>query len=223
MKVCDLPVTDRPLYRLDAFGGNYLSVVELLSLLIGTDNSIAIAQQLIFKFKTLDAMKGASAQQLQCIKGIGKAQAGRIIACFQIANRLIMFPTNEPKKTNAITSPSELYEQIKGKISNHFKEHFYVCSLDIRNNLIAIDECSVGTLTASLVHPREVFEVAIKRHSASIILSHNHPSGEVDPSEDDLKITKRLVDAGKVMGIEVLDHLIITQNSYLSFKEKYLI
>lgn len=223
MKVCDLPVTDRPLYRLDAFGGNYLSVVELLSLIIGTDNSIAIAQQLIFKFKTLDEIKKATPQQLQCIKGIGKAQAGRIIACFQIANRLTMYPSIEPKKTNAITSPDILYEQIKSKVSNYYKEHFFVCSLDTRNFLIAIDEVSVGTLTASLVHPREAFESAIKRHAAHIIIAHNHPSGECEPSEDDLKITKRLVDAGKIMGIEVLDHLIITQHNYLSFKEKFLI
>lgn len=222
MNVSDLPKTDQPLYRLDAFGGNYLSVVELLSLILGTDNSIAIAQQLIFKFKNLYEMKQATPQQLQCIKGIGKAQAGRLIACFQIANRLITFPI-EQKKTNAVTSPDILYEQIKSRIVNHHKEHFYVCSLDTRNNLIAIDEVSVGTLTASLVHPREVFEVAIKRHAAKIILSHNHPSGETDPSDDDMKITRRLVDAGKVMGIEVLDHIIVCQNGYLSFKESLLI
>lgn len=223
MNVSDLPATDRPLYRLDAFGGNYLSVVELLSLILGTDNSIAIAQQLIYKFKNLYEMKNATAQQLMCIKGIGKAQAGRLIACFQIANRFIQHPSIEPKRTNAITSPDLLYNEIKSKLINHHKEHFYVCSLDTRNNLIAIDEVSVGTLTASLVHPREVFETAIKRHSAHLILSHNHPSGETEPSEDDLKITRRLVEAGKIMGIEVLDHLIICQNGYLSFKEKYLI
>ena len=122
-----------------------------------------------------------------------------------------------------ITSPDLLFPQIKKKIKNFYKEHFLVCSLDTRNKLLAIDVVSIGTLTASLVHPRELFGHAIKRHAAHIIISHNHPSGELEPSEDDLKITKRLVDAGKIMGIEVLDHLIITQNSYLSFKEKFLI
>lgn len=123
----------------------------------------------------------------------------------------------------SITSPDLLFPLIKKKITDFYKEHFLVCSLTTRNTVISVDVVSIGTLTASLVHPREAFSIAIKRHAATIIISHNHPSGETEPSEDDLKITKRLVDAGKIMGIEVLDHLIITQNSYLSFKEKYLI
>lgn len=221
MNVSDLPTTDRPLYRLSEFGGNYLTNIELLSLIIGTDNSIAIAQQILYKFKTLDAIKAATTQQLCCIKGIGKAQAGRLIACFEISKRFTDLPIK--LKTNSITSPDELFTQIKQKLTNYHKEHFFVCSLDTRNNLIAVDEISVGTLTASLVHPREAFEQAIKRHAAQIIIAHNHPSGETEPSEDDLKITKRLVDAGKIMGIEILDHLIITQQTYLSFKEKNLI
>jgi len=123
----------------------------------------------------------------------------------------------------SITSPDLLYPQIRRKIKDPYKEHFLVCSLTTRNTLIAIDVVSIGTLSASLVHPRECFSIAIKRHAATIILSHNHPSGDTDPSEDDLKITRRLVEAGKIMGIEVLDHLIITTSKYLSFKEKYLI
>ena len=103
------------------------------------------------------------------------------------------------------------------------KEIFYVIGLDIRNNIQYIEIVSIGTLTASLVHPRETFRIAIMKNTAQIIIAHNHPSGEVDPSEDDLKITKRLVDAGKLIGIEVLDHLIFTQLNYLSFKEKHLL
>lgn len=222
IKVCDLPLTDRPHYRLAQLGGNFLSNVELLALIIGTDQSIAIAQRLFAKFNTLDNIKLATLQELETIKGIGKSQAGKIIACLEISKR---FQENlsPPKKVDAVTSPDILYEQIKHKIINYYKEHFFVCSLDIRNNLIAVDEISVGTLTASLVHPREAFETAIKRHAAHIIIAHNHPSGETDPSEDDIKITRRLKDAGKVMGIEVLDHLIITKTTYFSFKEKYLI
>lgn len=222
IKVCDLPPTDRPQYRLAQLGGNYLSNVELLALIIGTDQSIAIAQRLFAKFKTLDNIKTATLQELETIKGIGKFQAGKIVACLEISKRIQENHT-PAKKLDAITSPDILFEQIKHKINNFYKEHFFVCSLDTRNNLISVDEISVGTLTASLVHPREAFETAIKRHAAHIIIAHNHPSGETEPSEDDLKITKRLVDAGKVMGIDVLDHLIITKTSYLSFKEKYLI
>lgn len=222
IKVCDLPQTDRPLYRLTHLEKKYLTNIELLSLIIGTDQSIRIAQQLFTTFKTLENIHKATIQELIQIKGIGASQAGKILACLEISQRL---SEHNPisKKENAITTPDILFDQIKNKVTNYYKEHFFVCSLDTRNNLIAIDEISVGTLTASLVHPREAFEMAIKRHAAHIIIAHNHPSGETEPSEDDLKITKRLVDAGKVMGIEVLDHLIITKTSYLSFKEKFLI
>lgn len=222
IKVCDLPPTDRPQYRLTQLGGNFLSNVELLALILGTDQSLDIAHRIFAKFKTLDNLKSATLQELETIKGIGKSQARKIVACLEISKR---FQENHTptKKLDAITSPDILFEQIKHKIHNYYKEHFFVCSLDTRNNLISVDEISVGTLTASLVHPREAFETAIRRHAAHIIIAHNHPSGETEPSEDDLKITKRLVDAGKVMGIEVLDHLIITKQSYLSFKEKYLI
>jgi DNA repair protein RadC len=221
MKVSDLSITEQPLYRLSEYGGDKLSLAELLALIIGTDNSLEIATQMIFKFKTLEAIKEASPQELQSIKGIGKAQAGRLIASLEISKRFAF--KFEQKRTNAVTSPDILYEQIKHKLTNFYKEHFFVCSLDTRNVLISIDEISVGTLTASLVHPRECFSIAIKRHAAHIIISHNHPSGNTDPSEDDLKITRRLVDAGKVMGIEVLDHLIVCEHRYLSFKEKFLI
>lgn len=222
INVSDLPISDQPLNRLSQIDKKYLTNVELLSLVLGSDQGIVIAQELISKFKTLQEIQKATIQELMQIKGIGKTQAGKILACLEISKRLleIQFHT---KKVNPITSPDILFDQLKRKITNYFKEHFFVCSLDTRNNLIAVDEISIGTLTASLVHPREAFEVAIKRHAAHIIISHNHPSGETDPSEDDLKITKRLVDAGKVMGIEVLDHLIITTTTYLSFKEKCLI
>lgn len=126
-------------------------------------------------------------------------------------------------KSEAITSPEILYSILKAKITDYFKEHFIVCCLDVRNRLISSDIISIGTLTSSLVHPREVFETAIKRHSAQIIIAHNHPSGEPEPSEDDIKITKRLLEVSKYIGIELIDHLIITETSFISFKQKGLI
>lgn len=122
----------------------------------------------------------------------------------------------------ALTSPREVFESLKSLLTDEHKEHFLVLSLDTRNKIKAIDVVSIGTLTCSLVHPRECFGTAIKRRAASIILAHNHPSGDTDPSEDDLKITKRLVDAGKILGIDVLDHIIFTTQSFLSFKERSL-
>lgn len=222
IRVCDLPLSDRPLHRLDHFDKKYLTNVELLAIIIGTEQGIIIAQDLFARFKTLDNIYTATTQELTQTKNVGKILAGKILASLELSRRLVEHCVTE-RKTEPITTPESLYELIKSKVSNHHKEHFFVCSLDTRNNLIAVDEISIGTLTASLVHPRETFEMAIRRHAAQIILAHNHPSGETDPSEDDLKITKRLVDAGKIMGIDILDHLIITNQKYLSFKEKNLI
>lgn len=218
IKVSDLPMTDRPLYRLMQLGGNDLTNIELLSLIIGSSGSLAVAQNLIVQFKTLENIRYATIQQLTAIKGIGESLAGRIIACLEMSKRI---NTQEfSKGTYTITTPEQCYLKIKNKMTDYFKEHFYVCSIDVRNKLISIDEVSIGTLTASLVHPREVFEVAIKRHSAQIIVAHNHPSGDTEPSEDDIRITKRLYEAGKVMGIELLDHIIITDKHYTSLKDK---
>lgn len=222
INVSDLPQSDRPHYRLSTLGPKYLTNVELLALIIGTNKGITIAQTVLSQFKTRESLQTATIQELTSIKGIGTSVAGHIIACLEFAKRFSDCGESI-KKNKSVTSPDEMFEHIKSKVTNYYKEHFFVCSLDTRNNLIAVDEISVGTLTSSLVHPREAFEIAIKRHAAHIILAHNHPSGETDPSEDDLKITKRLVDAGKIMGIDVIDHLIITTNTYLSFKEKCLI
>lgn len=222
INVSDLPKSDQPRYRLSTLGSRYLSNVELLAIIIGTGKGISIAQTLVTRFKTLDNIRSATIQELMTIKGIGRSVAGNILACLELAKRLSEGDVIS-EKCNPITSPELMFNQIRNKVANHFKEHFFVCSLDTRNYLIAVDEISVGTLTSSLVHPREAFETAIKRHAAHIIIAHNHPSGETDPSDDDLKITKRLVDAGRIMGIEVLDHLIVTTSSYLSFKEQCLI
>jgi DNA repair protein RadC len=230
----DLPKSERPRERLIKYGADKLSSAELLSLILNTgikgESVIMISQKLIMQFGSLKGIMEASMEDLKQAKGLGEVKASKLIASFAIAKKVmeeikISDEQNEAerKKHNSVTSPDELFKIIKEKISNFSKEHFYVVSLDARNNFIGIDEISVGTLTASIVHPRETFESAIRRHAAHIIIAHNHPSGETEPSEDDLKITKRLVESGKIMGIEVLDHLIITKNNYLSFKEKSLI
>lgn len=231
-KLHDLPRSERPRERLLMHGADKLSAAELLSLILNTgttgESVLMISQKLIMKFGSLKGIMNASLEDLKELKGIGEAKSTRLIASCALAKKIIneiriSEEKNFVNKKKSITSPDELYEIIKERIINFSKEHFFVISLDARNNFIGIDEISVGTLTASIVHPRETFESAIKRHAAQIIIAHNHPSGETDPSEDDLKITKRLVDSGKIMGIEVLDHLIITQNTYMSFKEKMLI
>ena len=151
------------------------------------------------------------------------AKACQIKACFEISKRLVKEESLNENKSVIIKTPKDLYPLLKEKIINFHKEYFMVVSLDNRNKIINIDIISIGTLNSSLIHPRETFEAAIKNHAALIIICHNHPSGELKPSEDDLTVTQNSIKAGKLLGIEVADHLIITKNGYFSFKEKKII
>ena len=156
---------------------------------------------------------------MSLIKGIGLAKAAQIKATFEIGRRL---STHIPSyKSKELTNPKKVYQLIKSKLKDYHKEHFYIIILNSRNWSVA--EISIGSLNASIVHPREVFAEAIKNKAASVIFVHNHPSGDPEPSEDDLEITKRLVDGGKILGIEVVDHIIVAKDEFMSFKEKNLI
>lgn len=230
----DLPRSERPRERLIEYGPKSLSSTELIALILSTgtkgESVIVTAQKLILSFGSLRGIMEASLEDLKQLKGLGEAKATKLMAAFEIARRINIedhqrdkLHINSNKRNKIVTSPEELFNMIRFQISNFTKEHFYVISLDTRNKFIGLDEISVGTLTSSLVHPRETFESAIRRHAAQIIIAHNHPSEELDPSEDDIKITKRLVEAGRIMGIEVLDHLIFSKKGFLSFKEKFLI
>jgi len=126
------------------------------------------------------------------------------------------------KKAQIYLSPKEVWEELKD-LRDHKKEHFVIFYLDSRNQEIKRDIISIGSLNANLVHPREVFEPAVRNLAAQVLLAHNHPSGNPEPSEDDLEITKKLVESGKILGIEVIDHIIVVKNGFLSFKEKNLI
>jgi len=234
ISVNDLPFSERPRERLREFGAEKLSSAELLTLLINTgtkgESVITIAQKLLVRFGSLSMLMDASLEELTKFKGLGESKASKLLASFGITKKIIKELKEEEntlrdnkKKYNPVTNPEALFNILVSKLTDYSKEHFYVISLDSRNIFIGLDEISVGTLTASLVHPRETFESAIKRHAAHIIIAHNHPSGETSPSEDDLKITRRLIDAGKIMGITVLDHIIFAKHSYMSFKESSLI
>ncbi len=220
----DLPINERPRERLVKYGVESLSLQELLSLIFGRgsrgESVVKISQKLISGYASLNKLSEASIEELKLIKGLGLAKACQLKACFEISKRLVREESLTKNKSTIIKSPKELFPFLKEKIINFHKEYFIVISLDNRNKIISVDTVSVGTLNSSIIHPRETFEVAIKNHAALIIICHNHPSGELKPSEDDLVITDNLVKAGKLLGIEVADHLIITKDSYFSFKEK---
>jgi len=216
----DLPPDERPRERLIKFGEQALSAQELLQLILGrgvAGESVAVmAQKLLTQFGSLQKLSEAGLEELSSIKGIGPAKAAQIKAAFEISRRLST--QTESYKSKELTDPEKVYKLVKSKLKDYHKEHFYVISLNSRNYSIA--EVSIGSLNASIVHPREVFAEAIKNKAASVIFSHNHPSGDPEPSEDDLEITKRLVEAGKVLGIEVIDHIIITKNNFLSIQNQ---
>ena len=222
--VRDLPRQERPRERLQKFGPEALSAQELLALVIGrgipNKSVMNIAQELLAKFGNIKAISQATIEELSQIKGIGLAKAAQIKACFELGKRENL----EPELKNFdVKNPEGVVKAIRASIKDKAKEHFKLILLNPRNKIICISTISVGTLNASLVHPREVFKDAIKHSAASVVLAHNHPSGDPEPSEDDLTITKRLTEAGKILGVEVMDHIIIAKNGFFSFKEKGLI
>lgn len=219
----DLPIEERPRERLIKFGEQALSAQELLQIILGrgvAGESVAfVSQKLLTQFGSLQNLAEASVEELSSIKGIGPAKAAQIKAVFEIGRRLST--QTLPYKSKELNDPKKVYQLIKGKLKDHAREHFYIIILNSRNHSVA--EISIGSLNTSVVHPREVFSEAIKNKAASVIFAHNHPSGDTEPSEDDLAITKRLVESGKILGIEVVDHIIVAKNGFLSFREKNLI
>lgn len=219
----DLPKEERPRERLVKFGEQALSAQELLQLILGrgvAGESVAVtAQKLLAQFGSLQKLAEASIEELSSIKGIGLAKSAQIKAAFEISRRL---STQAPTyKSKELTDPEKVYRLIKSKLKDYHKEHFYIIVLNSRGHSIA--EVSVGSLNASVVHPREVFAEAIRNKAASVVFVHNHPSGDPEPSEDDLLLTKKLVESGKILGIEVFDHIIVVKDGFFSFKNKGII
>jgi DNA repair protein RadC len=221
----DLPVNERPRERLQKYGAEALSAQEILALIMGrgiAGESVTVtAQRLLSQFGSLKGIAAASIEELSQVKGIGSAKASQIKAACELANRLDSYP--ESDKQPVVKTPEDVVSLVGGRLKDKKKEHFLVLLLDTRGRLIRQSEISVGSLDSSIVHPREVFKEAISASAASVIFVHNHPSGEPEPSEDDVKLTERLVQAGEVMGIEVLDHVIVGSNSrYQSLKREGL-
>jgi len=193
-------------------------IVELL-LTLGTPRRDCkdMAKAAIHKFKGLHGVLDATLDELQTIKGIGSSNAFGIKLFQAISER---YAKEKILPKISLSSPQKVADYLREKIGREKKEHFVVVSFDTRNNLVGIDTISIGILNANLVHPRETFEVAIHHHAASIIIAHNHPSGDPGPSDEDVKVTAKLFEAGKLLDIHVLDHIIIGKNTFYSFKEQ---
>lgn len=172
-------------------------------------------QELCDHFPTTKDLIGASEQQLLSIKGIGKGRARQIIAMLKLAKML----THPEPIHDAIKSPQDVYNLLEPELRFEQKEHFICLFLNTKNRLIFKEIISIGSLNTAVVHPREVFNAAIRRCSASLICAHNHPSGDPEPSQEDIALTKRLAASGEIIGIDVLDHVIIGNSQFYSLKE----
>ncbi len=221
----ELPMTERPREKLYSYGPGALSNEELLAIIIRTGNKNDTAIDLARKILSSDGrglvhLRDTSLQSLMEVKGVGQCKAAQILAAIEIGKRISYHHALNKVKINDPSTIANLYMDEMRYLQ---KEHFKIILLDTKNQIIVTEEISVGTLNASIVHPRDVFRAAIKRNANSMILIHNHPSGDPTPSNEDINITNRLIDGGNLIGIKVLDHIIIGDNRYISFKEKNLI
>lgn len=218
MKVKDIVKEGRPRERFHLFGPDSLSEAELIAIILRTgtkgENVIDLSNRLISEF-SLTGLFESSTEELTKVNGIGKDKAIQILAISELFKRVGYSKNNK----NKIMGAKCVYDLFKDKFRGEKKENFCIVLLDTQNKIIKTEIVSKGILDASIVHPREIFKSAVKASAARIILVHNHPSGESRPSEEDLFVTRKMIDAGELMGIEVLDHVIVGDGEYWSYVE----
>ncbi|HHW18820.1 MAG TPA: DNA repair protein RadC [Firmicutes bacterium] len=227
MTIKDWPEHEKPRERLFRLGPGALSDAEILAILLGTGNSketaLDVAKSLLCWGEVhygpgLKFLKEASIEEIMSLSGIGPVKAARLKAALEVTRRLNR-DGDTVEKTVQVRHGKDVYQFMRSEMEDLDREHFYILMLNVRNQVTCKELISVGSLDTSIVHPREIFKNCIKKSAAGVILVHNHPSGDATPSDDDLKITKRLVDAGKILGIYVLDHVVIGRGQYVSMRE----
>ena len=219
LTVRDLPPAERPRERLTALGPDALSEQELLACVLGRgvsgESVLETARRLLAAFGSLRAIADASVEQLSDVHGIGPAKAAQLKAAAEFARRAALRSQEPPARIDSLEAAAAL---LRPRLADKRKEHFLAALLNNRHQLIRVAEIAIGSLSATLVHPRELFTEAIAASAAAVIIAHNHPSGDPEPSDDDLALTRRLVEAGALLGIEVLDHLIIASRGVVSLR-----
>nr|WP_312859649.1 DNA repair protein RadC [Peribacillus huizhouensis] len=221
MLIRDVPKDERPRERFIQTGPQSLSNQELLAILLRTgtkeESVLQLANRLISTFEGLRMLIDASIDEITAIKGIGEAKAIQILAAVELGKRITQL--NYPDRY-VIRSPEDGAKYCMEEMRFLTQEHFITLYLNTKNQVIHKQTIFIGSLNASIVHPREVYKEAFRRSAASIICLHNHPSGDPSPSREDIEVTKRLVECGKIIGIELLDHIIIGEHKFVSLKEK---
>ena len=225
LTVKDLPLDDRPREKLLLRGSQSLSDAELIAILLRTGKKgksvLEIGREIIKSEGNLAMLATRTVDSLQKVDGIGKDKAATLAAAFELSRRILS--QSKWFSNRKISSPQDIAEIFIPILRDEIKEKFIVVCLNSANRVIKYETISVGNLNSSVVHPREIFKVAIDNSSASIILIHNHPSGNSEPSNEDIRLTKKIVESGKILDIPVFDHLIIAGETYTSFVEKRLI
>jgi DNA repair protein RadC len=219
----DLPSSERPRERLARLGAGALLDSELLAIIlrvgVGGENAVRMAERLLGHFGGLSGLARASVAELSSLKGVGVAKAVQLKASFELGRRLLI---ESPDERPQVLSPADAARLLMGEMSLLSQEQLRVMLLDTRNRLLGVQTVYVGSLNSTVVRVSEVFHEAITHNCAAIIVAHNHPSGDPDPSPEDVAITRRIVEAGHLLGIEVLDHLVIGHQRYVSLKESGL-
>ena len=222
MKIKDLPDSSKPRERFIKHGPEVLSDAELFAIILRTgtpgENVVDMSNRLISEYN-LNKLFECSLKELQEIKGIGPSKAMQILAMAELGKRYNQLKQTEDKDQRKISCAKDVFDYFHERLKDEKQEHFYVLMLNSQNNIIGEHLVSKGILDASILHPREVFKPAIKNSASKIILVHNHPSGYSKPSNEDLEITKKLEEAGQMVDIKVLDHVIIGNGIWWSWRE----
>ncbi len=217
----DVPKQDRPRERLIQLGPAHLSNQELLAILLGSgtkqESVMELSNRLLVHFEGMTLLKDAAIEELTAIKGIGAAKAVQLLAAVELGKRMHKM---KPAERYMIRSPEDGADFIMEEMRDLKQEHFICLFLNTKNQVLHRQTIFIGSLNASIVHPREVYKEAVKRSAASIICAHNHPSGDPTPSQEDIQVTQRLKECGKMIGIELLDHIVIGDRTFISLKEK---
>jgi DNA repair protein RadC len=219
----DLPAQERPRERLARVGEGALSTAELVAIIlrvgVGGESALAMARRLLSTYDGLPGLARASFAELRAERGLGNAKTAQLKAALELGRRLLLAT---PEDRIVVRSPSDVAQLLMAEMAHLEQEHFQVLYLDTRNRLLGSETVYIGSLNASHIRVAEVFRDAIKRNCAAIIVAHNHPSGDPSPSPEDVEVTRQLIEAGSLLNIELLDHLIIGQQRFVSLRERGL-
>lgn len=220
-KIQNIPEDDRPRERIQRYGPEAMSTSELIAVILGSGMKgvpiLQLAQDIVSHFGSLEKLSEATIEEFCQIKGLGNAKAIQLKAAISLGMRVNKISNGQKYR---IQTPAHAYHLIKDQLESEKREHFIVILLDVKGCVINTQTISIGTLSSSLVHPREVFNPAIRHNAASIVIVHNHPSGDPTPSKEDVEVTRQLINAGKMIGIPVNDHLIVGKGSFISIRQQ---